>query len=153
MIKELVKFAAGYRLRNLKPQVGREGYGWSASIYKDSKKIGTAFDDASGGPVHIDLPQHELDALIAVGKAIPDASSFEPAEYFLSLLSEYTQAVSRMVRANKKYPIVLKDDLLDESGIPTSYAQFKCANTPENLAAIRAKNRGVRLFDDEISLW
>ena len=38
-----------YTVKNVKSFMGREGYGYSCSLYKDGKNIGTVTDTADGG--------------------------------------------------------------------------------------------------------
>ena len=39
-----------FQMKNIKRLTGREGYGYTASLYLDGKRIGTYADYADGGP-------------------------------------------------------------------------------------------------------
>ena len=50
-----------YTVKNVKSFMGREGYGYSCSLYKDGKNIGTVTDTADGGPADLYLNSRELE--------------------------------------------------------------------------------------------
>lgn len=50
-----------YTVKNVKSFTGREGYGYSCSLYKDGKRIGTVTDTADGGPADLYLNSRELE--------------------------------------------------------------------------------------------
>ncbi len=50
-----------YTVKNVKMFTGREGYGYSCSLYKDDKSIGTVTDTADGGPADLYLISRELE--------------------------------------------------------------------------------------------
>lgn len=50
-----------YTVKNVKSFLGREGMGYSCSLYKDGKKIGTVTETADGGDVDLYLDSKELE--------------------------------------------------------------------------------------------
>ena len=44
-----------YSVKNVKTFTGREGYGYSCSLFKDGKNIGTVTDTANGGEIDLYL--------------------------------------------------------------------------------------------------
>ena len=45
---------APYSVKNVKSFMGREGYGFNCSLYRDGKRVAFCMDDASGGMVDIE---------------------------------------------------------------------------------------------------
>lgn len=43
------------QIKHMKIFIGREGYGFNASLYVDGKKVAFIMDDANGGPFHYDV--------------------------------------------------------------------------------------------------
>ena len=50
-----------YSVKNVKTFTGREGYGYSCTLYKNGKSIGTVTDTADGGPADLYLNSRELE--------------------------------------------------------------------------------------------
>jgi len=49
-----------YEVKNVKTFTGREGHGWSCSLYANGKRLGDVTDTASGGPVNFYIEKGEL---------------------------------------------------------------------------------------------
>ena len=47
-----IKDFGSYSVKNVKSFMGREGYGFNCSLYRDGKKVGSCIDDASGGEMY-----------------------------------------------------------------------------------------------------
>ncbi|WP_323016436.1 hypothetical protein [Castellaniella sp.] len=152
MIKEIVAFAGSYRLKNLKSCNGSDGLAWSATLYKDGRKLGEVRDGGHGGPVEFNLSASDLNALTAYSVTKVDPS-FEPEGSFVAALADYTESIKRIKRMGSKSVVAIIEGDTDDYGVPQRVSQFRCAPTPANLAAIKAKYPGYRLLADEIALW
>lgn len=152
MIKEVLEFASGYRLKSLKSINGLDGIAWSATLYKDGKRLGGVFDDGYGGSVMVRIGANDLTALKAVARE-KVKGDYEPEGTFLSALADYSEAIARLKRQNAKNPIVIAADDCDEYGIPTAISKFKCSNNPANLAELKRRHPDKRFFADEVALW
>lgn len=152
MIKEIIAFAGGYRLKNLKTMEGFDGIIWNATLYKDGRKLGLVGDEGHGGPLYTQLGAEDLKALVAHAKTKVDAD-YEPEGIFLGALADYTEAIKRFKRMGKTCVVVIQEDEPDEYGVPTSVTRFKYPPTPKTVAAIKAKFPNHRLLIDEIELW
>ena len=70
-----------YSVKNVKSFMGREGYGFECSLYRDGKKIGTVTDTANGGMTDFYLDsKEEEDRLDAYCATLPARVSEIPAE-------------------------------------------------------------------------
>lgn len=152
MIKEVLAFSSGYRLKGIKSMMGNDGIAWSAKLYKGGKALGDVIDEGNGGAIRIHVGPDELKALQAVAQE-KVGGELEPEYMFLSALADYTSAITSIKRKNAKSPVVVSDAELDEHGIPIAYSQFKCANTAANLLEIKRRWPEKRLFSDELALW
>ena len=48
------------QIKHMKTCIGREGYGFNASLYVDGKKIAFIMDDANGGPEDGDDKEEDI---------------------------------------------------------------------------------------------
>ena len=101
-----------YTVKNVKSFTGREGYGYSCSLYKDGKRIGTVTDTADGRPADLYLNSMELEhELREYVNSLPsfkfqDMDIPQSIETFLdSLIDEYQQAkqIAKLTRNNWVY--------------------------------------------------
>ena len=101
-----------YTVKNVKNFMGREGYGYSCTLYKNGKSIGTVTDTADGGEVDLYLNSRELeDELRDYVNTLPsfqfeDMDIPQSVETFLdSLIDEYQQAkqLAKLTRNNWVY--------------------------------------------------
>lgn len=152
MIKEIIAFAGGYRLKNLKSMEGRDGYVWSGTLYKDGRKLGQVGNGGYGGPDDLDLSAGDLKTLEDYAKTKVDPE-FETAGTFVSALADYTESIKRFKRLGNTSIVVIQEGELDDYGVPSSVTRFKVAPTPKNVAAVKAKYPTYRLLIDEIGLW
>jgi hypothetical protein len=49
---DYIKDFGDYSVKNVKNFMGREGYGFNCTLYRNGKKVGTCIDDASGGGMY-----------------------------------------------------------------------------------------------------
>ena len=66
-----------FQMKNIKRLTGREGYGCTASLYLDGKRIGTYADYADGGPEDVEYISKEAEeammkTIIAYAKKVPN---------------------------------------------------------------------------------
>lgn len=100
----------GISLKSVKQFTGREGYGFSANVYLGSKKIGTAHDDASGGPMQIDISSDYTEQFGDIVKTYYDEN---PATYmgedmFIEELLELNFREKEFKKNSKKgFPILV----------------------------------------------
>ena len=101
-----------YTVKNVKSFMGREGYGYSCSLYKDGKNIGTVTDTADGGPADLYLTSIELEQeLRDYVNTLPsfkfeDMDIPQSVETFLdSLIDEYQNAkqLAKLTKNNWVY--------------------------------------------------
>lgn len=154
MIREIVKFARDYRLKNLQSMDGLEGIAWSASLYRAGSLIGTVRDNGDGGEMFILIQSKaERDRLTATAREVLAGQEFPTADIYLATLADYTQVVRRLTAKNRTHPVILHEDEKDDNGVPCSFASFKCKTTPENLAKLHELHPNKRFFADEIVEW
>ena len=66
-----------FQMKNIKTLTGRKGYGCTASLYLDGKRIGTYADYADGGPEDVEYISKEAEeammkTIIAYAKKVPN---------------------------------------------------------------------------------
>lgn len=108
-----------YSVKNVKSFMGREGYGYSCSLYKDGKNIGTVTDTADGGEADLYLASRELEQeLRDYVNTLPsfkfeDMDIPQSVEVFLdSLIDAYQQAkqLAKLTKNNWVYRFKGKED-------------------------------------------
>ena len=101
-----------YTVKNVKNFMGREVYGYSCTLYKNGKSIGTVTDTADGGPADLYLKSRELEQeLRDFVDTLPsfkfqDMDIPQSVETFIdSLINEYQQAnqLAKLTRTNWVY--------------------------------------------------
>ena len=139
-----------YTVKNGKSFMGREGYGYSCSLYKDGKNIGTVTDTADGGEADLYLNSRELDdELRDYVNTLPsfkfeDMDIPQSVETFLdSLIDEYQNAkqLAKLTKNNWVYRFKGKEDgvlsffskKLDKALIEQKFADqiIECLNGDE----------------------
>lgn len=108
-----------YTVKNVKSFMGREGYGYSCSLYKDGKNIGTVTDTADGGEADLYLNSRELeDELRDYVNTLP-LGIFNGMEFAVSiesfvggLVDEFQNAkqLSKLTKNNWVYRFKGKED-------------------------------------------
>lgn len=105
---------AVYNIRNLKIFRGMEGHGFNATLYLGKQRLGAVIDDASGGPLSIELSLEDRKALEEYVQSLPevtcpfnDPNTGKPAvlkpsvELFVSNLANRTDMLKRVKRILK----------------------------------------------------
>lgn len=64
-----------YEVKNVKSFMGREGYGYECTLYKDGVRIGTVTDTADGGCADYYLNKGEKELLDTYCKTLPKVDS------------------------------------------------------------------------------
>ena len=110
-----------YAVKGVKSFIGREGYGYSCSLYKDGKNIGTVTDTADGGEADLYLASRELEQeLRDYVNTLPsfrfeDMDIPQSVETFLdSLIDEYQNAkqLAKLTKNNWVYRFKGKENLI-----------------------------------------
>lgn len=116
-----------YTVKNVKIFMGREGYGFSCTLYKNGERIGTVTDTADGGPADLYLNSRELEQeLRDYVDTLPtfefqDMDIPQSVETFLvSIIDEYMQAkqIAKLTRNNWVYRFKGK-----EPGVLSSFSK------------------------------
>lgn len=90
-----------YTVKNVKSFTGREGYGYSCSLYKDGKNIGTVTDTADGGEADLYLNSRELeDELRDYVNTLP-LGIFDGMEFAVSVESFVGELVDEFQNAKR----------------------------------------------------
>lgn len=100
----------GYSLKAIKTFLGQEGYGFSANIYLNKKKIGFVYDNADGGQLSINIDNALYgDFETAVKKYyVEHPATFEGEDMFIEelfALTEQEKDYKKMVK--KGYPVFM----------------------------------------------
>ncbi len=108
-----------YTVKNVKSFTGREGYGYSCSLYKDGKNIGTVTDTADGGEADLYLNSRDLeDELRDYVNSLP-LGIFDGMEFAVSvesfvggLVDEFQNAkrLAKLTKNNWVYKFKDKED-------------------------------------------
>jgi len=131
-----------YTVKNVKSFMGREGYGFECSLYKDGKKIGTVTDTAGGGMTDFYLDDGEEKILDDFCLTLPKwGSEYGDNEYdtssdiFLSNLVEEFEVKKKLKKDCKTKTLVkvMKD------GKEQIYI-YKCAFSEKIKTAIKTRD-------------
>jgi hypothetical protein len=124
--KETLLFG-GFSLKNIKTFEGVEGYGFSASLYYNGKKVGLALDDAWGGGAMLRVhgnkeAQDAIDAYVkAQPKKVYDFGSFDyDEENFANDMVEHFELVQKAKRKRKTHTFAKIGDYVYSFNIPYS---------------------------------
>lgn len=153
MIDAIKKFSNGYRAVGIKETMGREGYGWLATIIKDEVVIGEAADYADGGSINENFNKSDRLALQEYTKSIYPQYERGHDEVFLAQLVEYEVAINKLKSAARKKLMASDESNLDEHGVATSYTSWKVADSPVVRAKLLAKQPGLTFLNDELAGW
>lgn len=152
MIKELLKFANGYRATAIRDMPGRRGTGWAASFMKDGKLLGEAADYADGGALRINFNDEKDRAeLLAYAKTVYPQYDFEQDCLFLGEVVNYEIAI-RDIKRSKRLMKADESDK-DDNGIARNFDAWNLTDTPKNRAAILAKLPDTVFLNDEVKEW
>src|SRR5699024_7396913 len=110
----------GFEVKAVKTFMGREGYGLNANLYYKNKKVGEVIDDASGGPMKLDIEDKEVDEIFNEVANERSDYNFEQYADFVNELVEMKELESMYKKSVKNgygKMVVLKDDVITEEGI------------------------------------
>lgn len=154
MIEQLKKFTNGYRVKGIKNIEGREGLGWSGTIYRNGKKIGTGDDYADGGPSRLRIPDsEEREALLKWAKELLPECQYEVENMFIEELVNYELAIKRMKVIARKKLMKYETDKLDTNGIPTTFSTWNFPDSPEVRTKILERYPDTNFLNDELADW
>lgn len=91
-----------YSIKNLKSFEGRQGYGYSCTIYKDGKKIGTTYNEANGGCSRYDLQPGEKEELLAFAQEQQGEDYCEAHDIFIMELIDDLEMTKKAKRSKTK---------------------------------------------------
>ncbi|MDY6957516.1 MAG: hypothetical protein SVK08_00025 [Halobacteriota archaeon] len=131
-----------YQVKNLKSFPGMEWDGWTASLYRDGKKIGIVTDYGNGGEINIDISQEELAMIIGHCESLPKEEmmgmslSVTPDVFLGGLADNYEieRSIRKIIR-EKKTAVLIKE----ENGKETLY-EFGAPYSPGLAKKIREKH-------------
>lgn len=120
-----------YSVKNVKTFTGSEGAGFECSIYNKGKKIGTAMDPATGGPVNFFINRDEEDLLDTYCKTLPripweidsKGCKIDKDIFVWELVESFLTEKKLKQKCKKKTIFTLKDS--------TSYWSIKCVFSQE----------------------
>ena len=117
-----------YSVKNVKSFMGREGYGYSCTLYKYGKKIGTVTDTADGGEADLYLDSPELEEeLYAYVRSLPleifEGDEFaQSVETFIGGLVDAYESKKQIDRLTaKSWVYIMKGSEDKLSSFPKSY--------------------------------
>lgn len=128
-----------YTMRGLKTCRARNGYAWSATLYRDGRRIGDVQDAGNGGALYVTLEPDEDRALAAHAGAqpYPDVGPGEThdTETFLAALADWTEAQAKARRLLARRVVMI------DGGAARSFTRVQ--PTPANVAGLSARYPGV----------
>ena len=104
----------GFQMKSVKQTLGREGYGCTATLYLNGKKIGTYANYGDGGCE--DVTYVSKDAKEAMMKIIIEYAKEHPDEYIVDLYKKRTEQFEEECQRFKKYnPYIPDEDITIET--------------------------------------
>ena len=160
-------------LKNYKTFTGREGHGFSASLYLDGVKSGVVSDDASGGPLHYTdrVAQDKLDKFANAQPLAPDDFAFERGDTLVNAAVDRLEATKKITalmktalafeRQDGKLGFTNKIKIKSSNGatlgsarqqIQIEATKFRWMENPETLVHLKAK-RYITDAEEAVSLY
>ena len=100
----------GFQLKNVKQTLGREGYGCTATMYLNGKKIGTYADYGDGGCEDVCYVSKVAEEEMM--KVIIEYAKIRPNEFVINLYHERPQQFKEECERFKKYhPYIPNEDI------------------------------------------
>jgi hypothetical protein len=152
MIDQIKAFAGEYRIAGVKTFNGMEGGGWEGQLFRNGNFIGLVGDDATGGPIRIDINNGvERNALDSYAAKV-SKGKYERTESFIDDLVNYQVSVKRLQGQAKKIILAIVEDnpKVDENGVPQECTTFKVAYTPQTCVKVLAKYPNAKILNDAI---
>ena len=104
----------GFQLKNVKNTLGREGYGCTATMYLNGKKIGTYADYGDGGCEDVDYVSKDAEADMM--RVIISYAKEHHNEFIINLYHERPQQFKEECEIFKKYhPYIPDEDITIET--------------------------------------
>ena len=104
----------GFQMKNVKNILGREGYGCSATMYLNGKKIGTYVDYGDGAMEEVDYVSKEAE--IEMTKVIIAYAKEYQNDFIVNLYKERPQQYKEECERFKKYhPYIPNEDITIET--------------------------------------
>lgn len=101
-------------MKNVKKIPGEDGYGCSASMYLNGKKIGTYVDYGNGTPENVDYVSKEAEQEMM--KVVIDYAKENPNKYLVKLYKDRPQQLKEVCeRFKKNYPYIPDKDITIET--------------------------------------
>ena len=103
-----------FQMKNIKNILGREGYGCSASLYLDGKRIGAYVDYGDGGEESIDYISPKMEEKMM--KFIINYAKEHPDKFMIDLYKERPKQFKEECERFKKYhPYISDEDITIET--------------------------------------
>lgn len=104
----------GFKMKNVKRLTGREGYGYSGTMYIDNEKIGTFIDYADGAGEEVSYVSEE--ARVKLIKFIIKYAKINPNKFMIDLYTERPEQYEReCARFKKINPFIPDEDITIET--------------------------------------
>ena len=104
----------GFQMKNVKNTLGREGYGCTATMYLNGKKIGTYADYGDGAPEEVDYVSKEAE--MEMMKLIIAYAKEHKNDFIINLYKERPQQFKEECERFKKYhPYIPDEDITIET--------------------------------------
>jgi hypothetical protein len=152
MIKQIKAFAGDYRIAGVKTFNGMEGGGWEGQLFRNGNFVGFVGDDATGGPVRIEIRNAiERQALEAHATQV-SKSKYERTESFIDDLVNYQINIKRLQNKAKKIilAIVETNPEVDHNGVPEECTTIKVEYTPTTRAKVLVKYPNADILNDAL---
>jgi hypothetical protein len=115
----------GFQLKNVKRTVGREGYGCTATMYLNGKKIGTYADYGDGGCADEKYNSKEDEKNMV--KVILDYAKEHPNKFIVNLYKKNPEQYKKECERFKRYyPYIQDKDITLESMASNSISYIVC---------------------------
>lgn len=98
----------GFQMKNVKRTLGREGYGCTATMYLNGKKIGTYADYGDGGCEDVDYVSKDAESDMM--RTIIAYAKENPNDFIINLYKERPQQYKEECERFKKYHPYIPDE-------------------------------------------
>jgi len=152
MIKQIKAFAGDYRIAGVKTFNGMECKGWEGQLFRNGNFIGFVGDEATGGPLRIEIRNATEWKALEAHAAQVSKSEYERTESFIDDLVNYQLSVKRLQNQAKKIilAIVEANPKLDNNGVPQECTTFKVQYSPLSCTRVLAKYPNAEILNDAI---
>jgi len=98
----------GFQMKNVKRTLGREGYGYSGTMYLNGKKVGTYADYGDGGPEDVEYVSKK--AKEDMMRVIIEHAKEHPNDFVINLYKERPEQFKKECENFKKYHPYIPDE-------------------------------------------